>query len=62
MSITDGQRTPNSASAMSVAAIAQERAGKLYQEVILRDALILDLQAQVDALQAQLRGEAPAAG
>jgi len=46
---------PLSASAMSVARVAQERAVKMLNDVILRDALITDLQARVADLESQLQ-------
>lgn len=49
-----------SASALSVARVAQEKAARLFQDVLLRDALIADLQARVSELEMQL--QRPTAG
>lgn len=54
MSLTDQRPDPSSVSHESVARIATERAGQLYQDVILRDAKIQEQQRYIQALEDKL--------
>lgn len=54
MTTTDQRPDPNSVSHEAVAVIAQERAGKLFQDVILRDAKIGEQQQYIAHLEARV--------
>lgn len=54
MTTTDQRPDPNSVSHEAVAVIAQERAGQLFQDVILRDAKIGEQQQYIARLEARV--------
>lgn len=55
MSLTDNRPNPNAVSHEPVARIATERAGQLFQDVILRDAKIAEQQGYITALEERIR-------
>lgn len=55
MSLTDNRPNPNAVSHEPVARIATERAGQLFQDVILRDAKIAEQQQYIGALEERIR-------
>jgi hypothetical protein len=65
MTTPDQRPDPNSVSHEAVARIAQQRAGDLYQQLILRDAKIQEQHAYTSLLEGrinELTGGQPATG